>query len=375
MGMDDLRVECVSADDEAAVPDREWQALADADPGASAYLLPAFVRSCARYPAAGDPPLRLVIARARRGGELLGLVPCATAAGERLRPRTGYLGDPDHLMQRRGMLLVPGKERPAVRAALARHLIREPWDRFCARTLLADEATALGNALREAGMLGGVRLDMASPYLPLPKSYAEYLASRTASQRETLNRKARRLKKEHRVEVRILRHPDEVAAALPQVAQVAAQSWSHRRGTSILSPAGPERIFFPLLRTAAEHGQLWLGLLYIDDQPAAVEIDLIYRGVVYLQKPFYDERAANLSPGQYLMCQVLSHAMEQGLREYDFGGYPDPYKVRMAGAGCLRQHVTLWVYRKRPIAAAEYLLRHRILPRLRRWDKVLPDAL
>jgi CelD/BcsL family acetyltransferase involved in cellulose biosynthesis len=261
-------------------------------------------------------------------------------------------------MQRRGPLLLPGPRRQAVLAALCAGLLREPWQRLRAPTLLPEHGRAIGEALRRGGAICGLRQSLRSPYVPLPSDWDGYLATRSRAMREVLLSRARRLERKHGATLRVLTAPDEVLAAWPEVQEVARHSWSHRQGTSLLVPTGPERMFRPLLHAAAQAGLLWLGVLHLDGRPAAVEIDLVFSGVLYVQKPFYDERAASLSPGQYLMGRMVRRAIEQGLREYDLGGDDEPYKLRFADK--VREHVVLWAYRRRPAALAEYLLRHHL---------------
>lgn len=362
-------VQSVPVHELAAGDEAQWEALLSVDPDATIYLGPAFLRAAAAHPAPGEEPLRLLVAR-DPAGVVLGLLPCAARRASRLGLplREVSIGDPGYLMQRRGPLLRPGPQRAQVLGALVQQLSQEPFSRLHAHALLPHTAAELCAALRRAGCPCGLRPDLRSPYLPLTGGWDDYLKSRSPAVRQGLRRLQRRLLRDYRAELRLLRDPAEVEAAWPLVEQVARASWSHAQGTSILTPTGPERAYRPLLLAEAARGRLWLSLLLLDGAPVAVQIDLLLNGVLYLQKPFYAESAAALSPGRYLLAEVLQRAFAAApaLREYDFGGHDEPYKLQLAGEGCLREHHLLRAYRRGPLGLGEHLLRHHVLPALRR---------
>ena len=74
----------------------------------------------------------------------------------------------------------------------------------------------------------------------------------------------------------------------------------------------------------------WLDfrLLELDDVPAAAQFGFRYGGVYsYLQSGF-DPAYARYSPGWVLGEMILRDAISAGLREYDFLGGEDSYKLR-----------------------------------------------
>jgi len=82
-----------------------------------------------------------------------------------------------------------------------------------------------------------------------------------------------------------------------------------------------------LIAMAADRGWLRLGLLYVDDVPAAAQLWLLDGDRAVIYKIAYDEQFKKLSVGTVLTMYLVRHVIEHDkVREIDYGSGDDPYK-------------------------------------------------
>lgn len=148
---------------------------------------------------------------------------------------------------------------------------------------------------------------------------ADYFAARPGQLRNTLKRQAGKLAKTSSSTFRIFTREDELEEAIDSYETVYAQSWKE---------AEPFPSFAAkLIRTAAALGSLRLGIMTIDDVPAAAQIWIVWRGKATIFKLAHDRRFTALSPGSLLTRHMMEHVLSEGrVREVDFGRGDDPYK-------------------------------------------------
>ncbi|MGH7117851.1 MAG: GNAT family N-acetyltransferase [Acetobacteraceae bacterium] len=217
------------------------------------------------------------------------------------------------------------------------------------RPLLAPEASpaengaALGRFCRAIGL---VRLDALAPETPgfaefaaglrragltvlkfdnfgnwyepvAGKSFGEFLDARPGVLRSTIRRKMR-----HALGVgdfAVVTGEPGLTAAIQTYEAVYARSWK---------PAEPFPSFHAaLIRAAAAHGLLRLGVLHLSGQAAAVQLWIVCKGRAIVLKLAHDESLVRFSPGTVLTALMIERLLgEEHLIELDFGRGDDPYK-------------------------------------------------
>lgn len=150
------------------------------------------------------------------------------------------------------------------------------------------------------------------------QTFQEYYAARPSQLKNTLKRKANRLKQNH-LEYRICTRPDEVEPAVQLFEETYRASWKQNEPY-------PDFIM-GLAKAAAEHGYLRLGLLFIDQQIAAAQLWLTLHQTAHIfklcQKPEFD----NFSPGSLLSTHLIENAIDvDKVRKIDFLSGDDNYK-------------------------------------------------
>jgi hypothetical protein len=199
------------------------------------------------------------------------------------------------------------RDTGAVMAALAEALWadRNSWDVCNFRPLDTESPgfSAAVQAFRQVGMVVQTYCCFGNWYLDVGgRSYEEYLATRPTVLRETIRRKGKKLEKQSGVRIEILsdRHLSE--ASIADYGRVYRASWK--------TPE-PYPQFMPgLLRTCAEMGWLRLGVVYVDDEPAAAQLWIVNEGVASIYKLAYDERFTKLSVGTVLTARLMQHVLD-----------------------------------------------------------------
>jgi CelD/BcsL family acetyltransferase involved in cellulose biosynthesis len=223
--------------------------------------------------------------------------------------------------------------------AAGAHERRRLWREICAmgtrRVALealregAPDAEIARAALQAAGygVLTPLRGLTRSPYVPLPASFDELLASRSRHLASQWRRKRRKLERAGAARVRLITGGSTLERDLDAFMAVEASGWKGRNRTAILAERGAEQLYRDFAREAAERGWLRLLLLELDGQVLAGDLGCVLGGVGFLLKTGFDERRADLSPGIVLRGEALREAVQEGLRGYDMLGGPDRYKL------------------------------------------------
>lgn len=218
-------------------------------------------------------------------------------------------------------------------------------------------------ALADAGygVLPSVR-ESACPYITLPGSFDELLASRSRNTRKQLRKRQRELQAAGEVSLRTSHGGPDFERDFDSFLRVEASGWKGEQGTAILSNAASETLYRGFARALAEQGWLRLYLLELDQKVIAGQLAAALGGEMFLLKTGFDESRATLSPGFVLAAEVLTQAIAEGLRGVDMQGRADDYK--MIWADTVRPRQRLRVYRG-PVGRVAQ----------RGWDSVLHPKL
>lgn len=270
-----------------------------------------------------DRSSALVLARSDDEGNVVGMVPLAHRV-RRVGP--GMLsvltwpsedfGCPDHL----DLPLAHDRE---VDGAIEQ-LTDMDWDLLVLGNLAegAPRALRLAAALGDRGYHVDVRRAEPCPRLSLPGSWDEYLATQSATRRQTIRRKERKLEKKYQVTVR---HHD--ANSFDDGWRILCALHSDRwSGTSAFSQpvAVMHREF---ARGLAARGNLWLTTLELDGVPAAAWYGFTGGESVYFYQSGRSLQFEGDSVGQVLMGKMIQRAIAEGFREFDFLRGDEPYKA------------------------------------------------
>jgi CelD/BcsL family acetyltransferase involved in cellulose biosynthesis len=246
----------------------------------------------------------------------------------------------------------PAADAAAVRAgfaAFARDCRRWPAVRLDALDaaapwlpVLMEGAAAAGLAVRRFDHFGNWHEDVAG------QGWADYLASRPGSLRETIRRRVGRAERSG-ARFELVMGGAALEPGIAAYQSVYARSWK---------PDEPFPQFNPtLMRALASRGLLRLGLYWQGVQPVAAQLWVLDGGTAMVLKLAHDEAANAASPGTVLTSWMLRCLLDQEqVTDIDFGRGDDPYKRLWARTR--RQRIGIVLVNPRHPRGLAFLARH-----------------
>ena len=179
-----------------------------------------------------------------------------------------------------------------------------------------------------------------------------------------VERRRRKLLREHRVELTLIERPRDLEVELQRGLEVEASGWKGEAGTAILSSEDTTRFYRSVARAYHESGDLRFSGLSVDGRLVAFDYAILHGGRYHLLKTGYDESLRRLGPGLALRLAVIERCFELGLAAHEFLGEAYDWKLMFATGE--REHRMLRSYRRRPVAMLRHQYRRRARPLLRR---------
>jgi CelD/BcsL family acetyltransferase involved in cellulose biosynthesis len=309
---------------------------------------------------------RLHIVVARRGGVIVGIAPLMTEQVHMygLPIRKLDLLHNDHTP--RTDWIVAGARPQAVAAIWdALRATRDEWDLLQLSRLPDDSPTggAVAELARRDGCQIGTWRGDVSPYLALTGTWDSYHASLSAKFRSNLRNRFTRLSRfgEARLEV-----VDEITdAARDDAWRLEASGWKAASQTSIASDPAVRQFYTQLADRAAERGWLRLLFLTVGGRRIATSYGACFDRRLFLFKTGYDPAYASCSPFKLLTGCAIRSAYAEGLREVDFLGDAEPWKLEWTSTS--RAHDWLFVFSGTRRARLLHSLKFQVAPELKRW--------
>lgn len=167
-----------------------------------------------------------------------------------------------------------------------------------------------------------------SPYIELPATYDEYFKTLKANFRTEVRRGERRLRETGQLTRRLYTAPDQVDALWDAVCRIERASWKEAAGTSITRNPFQERFYREYLPLGAGAGELLAAVLFLDGRPIAHKLCLCRDATAAILKMSYVEDLKRFYPSTVLLAGYLQDIIERGVRQLDFMGTCDDFKMR-----------------------------------------------
>jgi hypothetical protein len=205
---------------------------------------------------------------------------------------------------RSALLLDPGSAQAAAAAWTRALRERKGWD-----LLLLDGCDAPGTGTTLPPLPDELPVERwLHSCLPVRGSWSDHLATRSHDLRRNLRRAEADLARLGAVQFDLIEQDAERAFAL--WTEVDRASWKARRGETVDSDAQTTGYYRGMLRLLARDGRLLAAVLRLDDQPIAVVVCALDKGVLYTLKTAMREdlSSARLSLGALVMSRLLQAA-------------------------------------------------------------------
>ena len=167
-----------------------------------------------------------------------------------------------------------------------------------------------------------------TPRIPLNGSFEDYLARLEKKQRHEIRRKMRRAaESEKNVRFNISNGTQDINAEINAFFDLMI----HDPGKAeFLHPAMREQMF-ATIRSAHEHGYLWLAFLEVDGTKTAASLNFDYKNKLWGYNSGVSREHMELSPGWVLLAHTIQWCCENKRYEFDFMRGDEEYKYRFGG--------------------------------------------
>jgi len=291
----------------------EWDQLAERCSG-SPFVRPGWI--CAWQRCFGGAPLSLICAR--RGPELVGLVPVVTGRLAVRSPTNWHTPS-----------FEPLAIDEAARASLIEALLA-PRPHRIDLSFVDPGGAGVEQCLRtgrSSGFQTVLRVIQRSPYIEIDADWESFEAQIPSRRRSKMRRFRRRLEEQGSLSVE-LEHGDRgLEALLDEGFAIEGSGWKGERGTAIISSPETERFYREVAAWASERGWLRLWFLRLDGRAIAFGFCLEQGGAHYELKVGFDPAHASFGPGVILTQARLEHSFSAGLGSYEFLGQPERHKL------------------------------------------------
>ena len=206
---------------------------------------------------------------------------------------------------------------------------------------VAQEATNVAQLIRafvERGYRTRRTVLDSCPYLDLPRSWDEYLASLSPTRRQTIRRKERKLLRDHAMVVTDYA-PDRLDEGWRHLCSLHEERWAQ---SGALGDEQLGRLLRRFSSSLAAQNELWLTTLDLNGAPAAAWYGFACFDTVYFYQGGRDPQWDSLSVGSVLMGAMIRRAIERGYRRFDFLRGQDDYKLSWTSTARLIYEVVLF---------------------------------
>lgn len=244
---------------------------------------------------------------------------------------------------------------------------RERWDVLLLSQLERDSKTQhIFQAFAAAERLRtGTWRSSDSPYLSITGTWDSYLNTLAAKFRSNLRNRLSRLTKIGPVSFEILTDRASIEAAAEEAWRLESSGWKSEAGTSIASDPAVHRFYTSLIERGTQAGWLQLLFLKVGDRRVATSYGASFDQRLFLFKTGYDPEFATGAPFKILTSFAIQEACARGLREIDFLGDAEPWKLEWTST--IRGHDWLYVFGGTMRAQLLHSLKFQWLPELKRW--------
>jgi CelD/BcsL family acetyltransferase involved in cellulose biosynthesis len=288
-----------------------------------------------------------------RGDELVGAFPLCATPDDRLAALSN-----DHS---------PGFHPLSADAAAEQVLVAAAMD---GSSELVVEGVPLGKHLdrllseaRSHRRLPVVERWQTSPIVDTTGPFELYRAEKKSGWRE-VERRRRKLRREYRVEEKLIEPPVDLERELTRGFEVEASGWKGRAGTAIAASPETSRFYRGVAADLQRHDELRLSTLSADGQTIAFDLGLVHKARYYVLKTGFDESWRRFAPGLALRLSLVERCFELGLESHEFLGAEMGWKQLFATHA--REHRVFRAYAWRPPKLMRFAYRRTARPILAR---------
>jgi CelD/BcsL family acetyltransferase involved in cellulose biosynthesis len=193
----------------------------------------------------------------------------------------------------------------------------------------------LANALERVGIATETEVMGSCPYIQLPSSWDDYLASLSSAGRYLVTRSLRVFDEwaDGSAELHAARSAAELDAGRRVLAALHGERWGRSGRTGAFRSPRFAAFHDEVMQRLLAEGALELLWLTVRGDPVAVVYNILWKGKVYFyQSGRMIDVPKGVRPGIVMHARAIQRAIATGRREYDFLAGASQYKMQLATA-------------------------------------------
>jgi len=194
---------------------------------------------------------------------------------------------------------------------------------------------------------------------------------RTLAKKKSIKRKLAKLRRAGQVVFRHVENRDEVERLLAVFCEQHVNRRSLAGDRSFLADLPGRQFVCELVRRLDLETELRFSVLQVDGAPVALHLGFQTDRKYVYYCPTFDLDWWDYSPGEVLLSKLLHHAVECGLREFDFTRGDESYKAKFANVIRMNHRLTLYAP---TIRGTGFHMASALKEGVRKYPKLAPTA-
>jgi len=184
----------------------------------------------------------------------------------------------------------------------------------------------------KAGYLSLIADEFVSPYIELPATWDDYLATLNSSMRYKIRNEQRKLQKGGNIATDRVENAEDLEKRFKELSELHKNRWEAKGTEGAFSHPKFTAFHKNIMPSMLRDGRLELVMLSENGSTKAVLYNIAYKGKIYFYQSGIDTVEGKAAYGYVLHSHCIEEAIKRGLREYDFlpMGQSDDYKLRFA---------------------------------------------
>jgi CelD/BcsL family acetyltransferase involved in cellulose biosynthesis len=210
--------------------------------------------------------------------------------------------------------------------------LRSEWGLLVAGELIQGGSSQ--QSLENFGQNTGLRLrtqeERLCPYIALPSTFDEYLATLSSSTRYHIRRRTRDLLEKQKAEIHVYSEPQEIVSGIETLMQLHVARWQRDHQPGTLGRPGFLDFLRDICGNPSAYASSKLYTMVHDSRPVAALLMFFFGDSALYYQAGWDPDAAvaGQSPGVVLMARTIRDAAEGGFKYYEFLRGDESYKSR-----------------------------------------------
>ena len=181
--------------------------------------------------------------------------------------------------------------------------------------------------LEEYGFQRVVDQRMRSPFTDVAVRSELFQSRLGKNRRKTLRKQHRRLAEKGALTLDVRDGSTDLQSLLAEGYRVEASGWKGRQHSAITSQRATREFYTSVAQWAAERDWLRLAYLRLDDRAIAFDFLVRAGGALYDLKGGFDDDLRSHSPSKVLFHHILTDAIGDVTRSFEWLGHEEPYKL------------------------------------------------